>query len=188
MALSAIYRTGQRFGAGYVIDHLRGVLSDRAHGQGHDKLSTHGIGKELTVKQWQSVVRQLIALDYIRVDPAYGGLRLTRHCRALLKGTETLELRMDRKKKKERQAARKDLPPIEIEDEPLWEALRDLRMRLAKEQDVPPFVIFHDTTLRAMLAHRPEKLEEMARVHGVGEKKLDVYGEAFCELIAQYSS
>ncbi|MES1930155.1 ATP-dependent DNA helicase RecQ [Salinisphaera dokdonensis CL-ES53] len=188
MALSAVYRTGQRFGTGYVIDHLRGAASDRAKELGHDKLSTFGVGGEIETKQWRSVLRQLIALGHVRVDPAYGGLGLGPDCRDLLKGEETLELRVDRSGKRSRSRSRlkKELPPIELEDEPLWEALRELRLSLAKEQDVPPYVIFHDATLREMLARRPTAVGELADVPGIGEKKRDAYGRAFVDVIAAH--
>ncbi|MBS62693.1 DNA helicase RecQ [Salinisphaera sp.] len=189
MALSAIYRTGQRFGTGYVIDHLRGSASDRAVELGHDGLSTFGVGAEVETKQWRSIIRQLIALGYVRVDPGYGGLALGANCKPLLKGRETLELRVDRSGKRGRTRSRlkKELPPIEMEDEPLWEALRELRLRLAKEQDVPPYVIFHDATLREMLARRPTSTAELENVPGIGEKKRDAYGREFVDLIAEYA-
>ncbi|HET7313985.1 DNA helicase RecQ [Salinisphaera sp.] len=188
MALSAVYRTGQRFGTGYVIDHLRGAHSDRARRLGHDALSTAGIGVDLSAKQWRSIIRQLIALGYIRVEHAYGGLQLTEGCRELLRGDRSLELRVDRSAKRARRAIKKELPPIEIEDEPLWEALRALRLDLAREQDVPPYVIFHDATLREMLARRPTNIAELAEVPGVGEKKRDAYGRTFIDKIAEFST
>ena len=147
------------------------------------------MGAEVETKQWRSIIRQLIALGYVRVDPAYGGLALGAHCKPLLKGRETLELRVDRSGKRGRARSRlkKELPPIEMEDEPLWEALRELRLRLAKEQDVPPYVIFHDATLREMLARRPTSTAELENVPGIGEKKRDAYGREFVDLIAEYT-
>lgn len=190
MALSAIYRTGQRFGTGYIVEHLRGVSGDRARNQGHEDLSTFGVGNELETKAWRSILRQLIAHGHVRVDDAYGGLRLGGECKPLLKGEQTLELRVERKARAARSRSRikKDLPPVELEDEPLWEALRALRMEFAREQDVPPYVIFHDATLREMLARRPSHVSELAHVPGVGEKKRDAYGRAFVELICEHSS
>lgn len=187
MALSAIYRTGQRFGTSYIIDHLRGVAGDRSKKLGHDQLSTFGVGEAIETGTWRSVLRQLLALGYVRVDPAYGGLALASGCRDLLKGDETLELRVDRSAKRVRSRLKKELPPIELEDEPLWEALRTLRLELAREQDVPPYVIFHDATLREMLARRPTEVAALAAVPGIGEKKRDAYGRAFVELIDQYT-
>ncbi|MFC3104355.1 DNA helicase RecQ [Salinisphaera aquimarina] len=189
MALSAVYRTGQRFGAGYIVDHLRGVESDRASTTGHAQLSTFGVGADIEVGKWRSVVRQLIALGYLQVEhERFGGLRLAGQSKALIKGEQTLELRVDRSAKRSRSRLKKDLPPIEIEDEPLWEALRGLRTDLAKEQDVPPYVIFHDATLREMLARRPTSKHELEDVPGVGEKKRDAYGRAFIDLIAAHSA
>jgi len=189
MALSAIYRTGQRYGTGYIVDHLRGVGGDRAKDQGHEALSTFGVGNELENKAWRSILRQLIALGHVRVDDAYGGLQLAPECKPLLKGEQNLELRAERKASRSRTSARlkKDLPPIEIEDEPLWEALRALRMDFAREQDVPPYVIFHDATLREMLARRPTAVADLSQVPGVGEKKRDAYGRAFVELIEEHA-
>lgn len=186
-ALSAVFRTGQRFGTAYVVEHLRGVTSERSTRQGHDQLSTFGIGDELGDKPWRSVLRQLIALGYLQMDVAgYGGVCLTASSRPLLRGEQTLSLRVDRKEKNKRTQARMDAPPIEIEDEPLWEDLRALRLQLARDQDVPPYVIFHDSTLREMLARRPRDSAAMADVPGVGDKKLAAYGEAFTRVIAQH--
>ncbi len=188
IALSAIYRTGQRFGTGYIVDHLRGVHSERAESLGHDALSTAGLGADMAAKSWRSILRQLVALGYVRVEHAYGGLQLDGSCRELLRGEETLELRIDRKAGKSRtQRLKKDLPPIEIEDEPLWEALRAARTELAREADVPPYVIFHDATLRHMLAARPADMAAFAEVPGVGEKKREAYGKAFLDVIAAHA-
>jgi len=188
MALSAVYRTGQRFGAAYVVDHLRGVDSDRSTRFGHERLSTFGIGTELGQQQWRSVLRQLTALGHLHVDTAgYGGLRLSGASRTLLRGEQTLQLRVDRKDKRQRKSTPSDLPPIEIEDEPLWEALRALRTRLAREQDVPPYVVFPDRALREMLQRRPTDRAAFADVPGVGSAKLDAYGDVFTELIATFS-
>ncbi|MES1925317.1 DNA helicase RecQ [Salinisphaera sp. T31B1] len=189
MALSAVYRTGQRFGAGYVVDHLRGVESERASSTGHDKLSTFGIGQAVDIGKWRSLMRQLIALGYLQVDhERFGGLRLAGDSKALIKGECTLELRVDRSARRGRSRLKKDLPPIEIEDEPLWEALRTLRTELAREQDVPPYVIFHDATLREMLARRPTTTAELEHVPGVGQKKRDAYGRVFVDTISRYQT
>ncbi|RJS95102.1 DNA helicase RecQ [Salinisphaera sp. Q1T1-3] len=189
MALSAVYRTGQRFGTAHVIDHLRGVDSDRARQLGHDRLSTAGVGADLSAKQWRSVIRQLVALGYLRVEQAYGGLQLSPDCRGLLRGEQTLELRIDRSgRRKNASRLKKDLPPIELEDEALWDALRALRTELARENDVPPYVIFHDATLRHMLANKPTDLAALDGIPGVGAKKKDAYGRAFVETIERFCS
>ncbi len=190
MALSAVYRTGQRFGAGYIIEHLRGAPSDRACATGHDKLSTFGVGQEWATGQWRSLLRQLIALGYLQVDSArFGGLKLGGDCRSLLRGEIILQLRVDRGAKQARPRARskKDLPPVAREDEALWQALRGLRRQLAREQDVPPYVIFHDATLREMLNRRPTAIDELADISGIGEKKRAAYGAAFIELITEHT-
>ncbi|HLQ84955.1 MAG TPA: DNA helicase RecQ [Salinisphaeraceae bacterium] len=191
MALSAIYRTGQRFGVGYVVDHLRGKRSERGERLGHERLSTFAIGAdELGEQEWRSVLRQLIALGYAQVDVAgHGGLRLGQTSRALLRGEQSLHLRRDRSDRRQRRQrikAQRDAPPIELEDEPLWEDLRALRLRLAREQQVPPYVIFHDSTLREMLVQRPLDEEAMAAIAGVGAKKLAAYGAAFVRVIAEH--
>ena len=191
MALSAIYRTGQRFGVGYVVDHLRGKRSERGERLGHERLSTFAIGAdELGEQEWRSVLRQLIALGYAQVDVAgHGGLRLGQTSRALLRGEQSLHLRRDRSDRRQRRQrikAQRDAPPIELEDEPLWEDLRALRLRLAREQQVPPYVIFHDSTLREMLVQRPLDEQAMAAIAGVGAKKLAAYGAAFVRVIAEH--
>jgi len=191
MALSAIYRTGQHFGVGYVVDHLRGKRSERGERLGHERLSTFAIGAdELGEQEWRSVLRQLIALGYAQVDVAgHGGLRLGQTSRALLRGEQSLHLRRDRSDRRQRRQrikAQRDAPPIELEDEPLWEDLRALRLRLAREQQVPPYVIFHDSTLREMLVQRPLDEQAMAAIAGVGAKKLAAYGAAFVRVIAEH--
>ena len=121
------------------------------------------------------------------MDQGYGGLALGTGCRPLLKGEEELALRVDRSAARTRTRLKKELPPIELEDEPLWEALRSLRMELAREQDVPPYVIFHDATLREMLSRRPTDVRQLADVPGIGEKKRDAYGRAFVDVIAEHT-
>jgi ATP-dependent DNA helicase RecQ len=188
MLLSAVYRTGQRFGAQYLVEHLRGDDSERARRFGHTQLSTFGIGAERSAREWRSVIRQLVALGYVDADlDGYGGLRLGTRARPLLRGDETLQLRIDRKpekKRSKRAAAASDIAP---QDAALWEALRDERKRLAAEQGVPGYVIFHDATLREMVAQRPASEEEFLALTGVGQKKLEAYGPTFLRVIAAYS-
>ncbi|HET7370076.1 MAG TPA: DNA helicase RecQ [Gammaproteobacteria bacterium] len=188
--LSAVYRTGQRFGAQYLIGHLRGDGEERAERFGHTKLSTFGIGEDLKPKQWRSVIRQLTARGYLEADvEGYGGLQLGERARPLLRGDETLHLRRDRKPEKQKQSkapkARIDIAP---EDENLWEALRIVRRELADQQGVPGFVIFHDATLREMVAHRPATEDEFLALNGVGQKKLEAYGADFMRAIAQHGN
>ena len=180
--LSAVYRTGQRFGANYLVEHLRGEADSRAGRLGHTRLSTFGVGEELDEKQWRSVIRQLLARGYLETEPEGGGLCLTRNAAALLRGEQRVRLRKDRKAGRGKaRAAAKDMTPAEGE---LWEALRAERRRLADAQDVPAFVIFSDATLREMVVHRPMSKDEFLMLNGVGEKKLASYADAFLDIIA----
>jgi len=187
-ALSTVYRTGQRFGVNYIIDVLSGKDDDRIRSNRHDQISTYGIGNEHTGVEWRSIFRQLIAQGYLNVDvDGYGALKLTEKCRPVLRGEQTLQLRKITKpeKVKKEKGARKqhDLRSI---DEPLFEALRTLRLSLAQEQGVPPYVIFHDTTLTEMTRTRPTTEETLRYISGVGEQKLKHYGQQFLEEIAKY--
>jgi ATP-dependent DNA helicase RecQ len=182
MALSAAYRTGQRFGVNHLIDVLRGAETDRIIQWDHHQLPTYGVGKELDANQWRSVFRQLVARGYFRVDlEGFGGLQLEEKCRALLKGEERIDLRREIKQTIARKQTRTPLPAdIDIG---LWEALRDCRRRLAEAQGVPPYVIFHDSTLQEMCAVQPTTLEQFGLLTGVGERKREKYGESFIAVI-----
>ena len=188
-ALSCVYRTGQRFGANHIIDVLRGSDSEKLRRFGHHQLSTYGIGLSLSTTEWRSVLRQLVANGLLEVDPeGYGGLRLTELCRPVLKGEKTLHLRRDARPVKTETPRRAAAPAAVNEaDQPLWEALRALRKQLADEQGIAPFMVFHDRTLREMLANKPRTLDEMAEVSGVGAAKLEHYGEAFLAVLAETS-
>ncbi|MBB6097948.1 ATP-dependent DNA helicase RecQ [Deinobacterium chartae] len=186
-ALSAVYRTGQRFGAGHLIDVLQGRETERVRSFRHHTLSTFGVGQDLSDRQWRSVLRQLTALGYLGTDAAgHGSLLLTSRAAAVLRGEERVELRREAERPKRAAAvrARAELP--EVESPELWEALRACRMTFAKAQGVPPYVVFTDVTLRALEAHRPRSLAEMAAIPGVGQSKLERYGEAFLEVIAPF--
>ncbi|SNB55752.1 ATP-dependent DNA helicase RecQ [Marinobacter sp. es.042] len=188
-ALSCVFRTGQRFGVTYLIDVLRGSENERILQSGHHQVSTYGIGTELSANEWKSVYRQLVANGYLRADPeGYGALQLTEQCRPLLKGRQTIELRKDPEIKKATGRAnggRSGSPVSEqITDKAGWEALRACRKELADKQGVPPYVIFHDTTLFGMLERKPRTLDELAEVSGVGAAKLEKYGEIFLQTIA----
>ncbi|MEE4639039.1 MAG: DNA helicase RecQ [Wenzhouxiangella sp.] len=182
-ALSCVYRTGQRFGAGHVIDVLLGNASDRITSLGHDQLSTFGIGADLDRKTWQSVLRQLLALGHLQPDPAgHGGLQLSERCRPLLKGEQQVQLRRDAVPVRRQRAAGSR---VEVDTEsPQWQALRQWRLETAREQGVPPYVIFHDATLAAILEARPRTLDELAQVTGVGQHKLVQYGDDVLNVIA----
>ncbi len=185
-ALSSIYRTEQRFGVNYIIDILLGKTDERIQRNGHDQISTFGIGKELSNIEWRSVFRQLIALGFIDIDlERHGALRLTEKCRPILRGEQQLELRklsVEEKATKEK----KQKSAVRPQDEELWEALRSLRMGIASESGVPPYVIFHDSTLQEMVKKRPLSLNEMDRISGVGEQKLKRYGKQFLDEIAKH--
>jgi ATP-dependent DNA helicase RecQ len=186
MALSCVYRTGQRFGANYVIDILLGKTDERIERNRHDQISTWGIGTHLSNNQWRSVFRQLLAFAYLQADnDTYGGLRLTQRARPLLRGDENLYLReiADKTDKPRKHTNR---VVIEQTNQPLFERLRKLRKTLAEEHGVPPYVIFHDKTLHEMAAVQPLELEQMAELSGVGDKKLSRFGQDFLREIEDF--
>jgi ATP-dependent DNA helicase RecQ len=181
-ALSAVYRTGQRFGVSHLIDVLRGADNDKIKQFNHQSLTTYGVGKDLDNKQWRSVFRQLVARSFLSVDlERFGALRLEEKCRPLLKGEQEIALRLDTAQSETRQQTKTALPS-DI-DVTLWEALRECRREFAEEHSVPPYVIFHDRSLKEMCATLPRNLMQFGRITGVGERKLDKYGEAFLQVI-----
>ncbi len=189
-ALSCVSRTGQRFGAGYLIDVLRGLENERIQRFGHDRIPTHGVGADLDPYSWRSVFRQLVARGLLSVDmEGYGSLKLTESSRPVLRGEEEVLMRRDLRpgRAAKKRKPKEPLPPPDPAtwDEELWEALRARRTDLAKTQKVPPYVIFHDSTLREMVEQRPRTLEEFERLSGVGETKLRRYGEEFLAVIAE---
>jgi len=181
-ALSCVYRVGQRFGMMHVIDVLRGSQNHRILELRHDKLSTYGIGKELSQDAWSGLIRQLVHLGYLEQNLAnYSVLRLTERARPLLKGEERLELarpRDSRVVEKKSTAAKK--PGY---DGALFQELRELRKAIADEQQVPPFVVFADATLAEMAAQKPRDKWELLKITGVGQHKLARYGDAFLRVI-----
>ena len=190
-ALSTIYRSGQLFGTNYVIDILLGRTNERIVKNSHDKLSTYGIGKELKEHDWRQLLRQLIAQGYINVDvEGHGSLKLSEKCRPLLRGEENLQMHKPREetaptssREKKAKTKAKELQPW---DAPLFEALRAKRTELASEQNVPPYVIFHDATLISMAQRRPINPNELQFIQGVGETKLERYGEIFLRIIKDH--
>jgi ATP-dependent DNA helicase RecQ len=186
-ALSCVYRTGQRFGVVHLIEVLRGGESERIRQFGHDKLSTYGIGTDLDVKAWRGVFRQLVAAGLLEVDSeGFGGLRLTDASRAVLTGVQTVTLRKELpSKKRERDGGPRTGVPVQSQDLHLFRALRDLRARLAREQNVPAYVIFHDSTLRNIAEKRPESMGELGQVGGIGGAKLERYGADVLEIIRE---
>jgi ATP-dependent DNA helicase RecQ len=182
MALSCVYRTGQLFGAGHVIDVLRGNSNEKIHSFAHQNLTTYGIGKELTAEEWKSIFRQLVARGLLDVDSRFGGLLLNDSCRSILRGEEKIQLRRDLKIALSSGPQKRDYA-VDPEDLTLWNALRACRKRLAEEHAVPPYVIFHDATLREMLEFRPVTPEKLRTITGVGDSKLKRFGDSFLEVI-----
>lgn len=189
-ALSCVYRTGQRFGAGHVIDVLRGADTARIRQFAHQSLSTWGIGKDFDDLRWRSVFRQLVAAGLLKVDiEQFGALQLTDTARAVLRGESVVRMRKDAVvaslgKTARRSAEARHVPTFDdAEVEARFVALRELRSRLAKAQGVPPYVIFHDSTLRAIAEAAPEDLDELAEVGGVGVRKLERYGEDVLQVL-----
>ena len=184
-ALSVIYRTDQRFGVGHLVDVLLGQETDKIIQFNHHQLPLFGIGTELTAKEWQSVFRQLVAGGHAIADAdRFGGLVLTEKCRPLLRGEQSIQFRKDPVQKTAKKLTKTPLP--EDIDIALWEALRAHRRELAEEQGVPPYVIFHDSTLQAMAELMPTTLEAFADLPGVGIRKLDKYGQGFISVIKQH--
>ena len=193
--LSNIYRTGQRFGVGHVVDVLRGQMTDKTTQFQHQNLSTFGIGSERSAKQWKSIARQLIAQGFIKVNQErFGAIELTEKSRAILKGEIQLFLREDMLSAKPlrttpgQKAKRKRYGNVSEQDRELWDALKDKRKELADEQGVPPYHIFHDATLMEMMEHRPQDHGELLTMNGVGEVKLERYGDDFLGVLCEYSN
>ena len=186
--LSCILRTGQMFGGGYVIDVLLGKTSERMENFGHTSLSTFGIGTEHTAKDWQSLIRQLVARGYLFVDmDAHGGLKVTQEGIDFLKEKPALQLRLDPKSiggTNTAKSGKKTDPALSLEseaDQALFAALKALRMEIAKENNIPPYVVFHDKTLIDMVLRKPLSLMAMSSVPGVGQSKLEKYGQVFLD-------
>ncbi|OYT97784.1 MAG: DNA helicase RecQ [Pseudomonas sp. PGPPP3] len=186
-ALSAIYRSGQRYGVGHLVDLLLGRDNDKVRSLGHQHLSVFGVGNALSEGEWRTLFRQLVARGLADVDlEGYGGLRLSETCRPLLRGEEPLQLRREPKPQSSgagKGAGSSASQLVRIEEREQWEALRTLRRNLAQEHSVPPYVIFPDATLLEMLRSKPGSLAEMAQVSGVGARKLERYGMAFLEVL-----
>jgi ATP-dependent DNA helicase RecQ len=189
MALSCVYRTGQRFGVGHLIDVLLGKSTPKVQQFNHQQLSTFGIGKDLVATQWSSIYRQLVAAGLINVDiEGFGGLKLAEVSRPVLRGEQEVWLRRDaepekRKTTKAERGSRIREAFAGANDDPLWKALKAKRMELAREQAVPPYVIFHDSTLLEILNRKPQTLHEMGQISGVGQAKLAKYGDEFLQVV-----
>ncbi|MCB0325451.1 MAG: DNA helicase RecQ, partial [Bdellovibrionales bacterium] len=187
-ALSAVYRTGQRFGAAYLVDVLMGVDTERIRSFGHHRLPTFGVGKDLDRNTWMGVFRQLVAKGLLGVDiEGYGGFYLTEDSRPVIKGECELTLRRDTIPTK--RSGLKSRPPAKAqvnlsnEQQQIFDRLRNRRLELARELNVPPYVIFHDRTLKEMAERLPQNDAELRSISGVGERKLEQYGRVFLEVL-----
>ena len=183
-AMSTIYRSGQRYGATHLIDILLGKSTPKIRECGHDHLSTYGIGKDLSESQWRSTLRQLVATGILDVN-AHGGLQLTDACRPILRGEQSVQLRRVTEQAKSSASSKSPLTFANDADRELWAALRQCRSRLAEEQNVPAYVIFADATLQQMLEKRPQSLESLRDISGVGDRKLELYGTEFLAVLRQ---
>jgi ATP-dependent DNA helicase RecQ len=186
-ALSAVHRTGQRFGVTYLVDVLQGKDNERIKRFGHDTLSVYGVGSELDAQQWRSVFRQLIAHNLLSVDiEGHGNLCLTEACRPVLRGEQKLLLRKESRQEKSSRKGRKPFNTSRAADAQLWEALRACRKQLAESNNVPPYVIFHDASLVEMVERQPQNREQFSTISGVGKSKLEKYAEDFLAVIQSH--
>ncbi len=189
MALSCVFRTGQRFGVVHLIDVLLGKNTPKVTQFGHEQLSTFGIGKAFSQPQWSGVFRQLVSGGFIEADmEAYGGIKLTEAARPVLRSEIEVWLRRDevsqqQKASKAQRGATAKEEYQEVSDDPIWHALKAKRMELAREQGVPPYVIFHDSTLLEILNRRPSNLNDMGSITGIGQAKLMRYGDIFLQVL-----
>ncbi|MFT5588747.1 MAG: ATP-dependent DNA helicase RecQ [Bradyrhizobium sp.] len=190
--LSAIYRVDQRFGAGHVLDVLRGIESDKIKQWRHDQLSVFGIGSALSEAEWRAILRQSIALGLVAVDyESYNALKLTDAAKPVLRGGEQVQLREYQKPVKAKRAASGKAPKGYVEnelsglDQVIFDKLRWWRVETARKHNVPAYVIFHDATMREIAKARPGSLDDLRGVSGVGEKKLETYGAEIVGLIAE---
>ncbi len=189
--LSCVYRTGQRFGVTHLIDVLLGKDNEKIKRFQHHQLSVYGIGAEVDAREWGSIIRQLTATGLLAPDPhGHGGLCLTEQSRAVLRGEQTIWLRkLPRKQARAKKPTAKSLPPAQSLNHDgalLFEKLRDLRLELARAQNVPPYVIFHNTTLMDMANQKPRDVAALAEIAGVGQVKLQRYGDDFLQAINNF--
>ena len=187
MALSAVYRTGQRFGMVYVVDVLLGVAEKRIIQFGHDQQSTFGIGKEWSKPEWQNIFRQLVSRNLLMVDVnEYNGIKITKKGFAFLKRKESIEFRkLSLKRKATRNKASRTSKPVldNVTEQNLFEKLKEARQVMAKKRRVPAYVIFHDKTLIELAEIRPQSFEEMLEINGIGEAKLKKFGQTLLDVI-----
>jgi ATP-dependent DNA helicase RecQ len=182
--LAAVYRTGQRFGAGHIVDVLTGKVTDKVTQFGHQDQPVFGQGKDIDQRSWQSVIRQLTAMGLITVDHSFGALHLGEGSREVFRGERKVTLRRDRPRKAaETRRSLQNAVALPGPAQALFDALRAERASIAKAQGVPPYVVFHDTTLREMAMDRPQTMTELATISGVGESKLKRYGAEFLAVL-----
>ncbi len=188
-ALSCVYRTGQRFGAVYLTDVLMGRDNERIVRFGHDQIKTFGVGREFSSRQWRSVFRQLTASGLLSVNMArISGFRLTEKSWPVLKGEQAVRMRVDPEPVKQERAKKAKKPKmapdnLQPADLPLWEKLRALRLAISRDLDIPPYVVFHDSTLAAMASSKPSSIEDLLHISGVGQAKAEKYGKQFLDVI-----
>ncbi len=183
-AMAAVYRTGQRFGTQHIVDVLLGKKTEKVAEFGHEKQAVFGQGKDIDQRTWMSVLRQLTAMGLIVIDHAYGALHLSDEARPVFKGERKITLRRDRPRRAtETRRALQSAIQLPADAQPLFDALRAERAAIAKSQGVPPYVVFHDTTLRAMALERPKTLAELGTIPGIGESKLKRYGAEFLAVL-----
>ena len=193
-ALSCVYRTGQMFGAGYLVDVLRGKSTERTRKFQHESLPTFGVGEDLSDNEWRSVFRQLVAGGYLDVDLDKGGFRLSPKSHGVLKGQESISFRRDPRVSNSKNSTKPRsksgaVPELDNPEEiRFFEELRILRTDIAQEKGIAPYLIFHDSTLKDMVLLKPRNVDDMRLVNGVGERKLELYGERFLTLIKSHQS
>ncbi|MGE0259823.1 MAG: RecQ family ATP-dependent DNA helicase, partial [Alphaproteobacteria bacterium] len=186
-ALSAAYRTGERFGAHHLADVLVGNRTERVARFGHDRIKTFGVGAEFDARAWLSVIRQLVAQGHLLPDPdGHGGLMLGPSARAVLRGETPIRFRTEPKRERRRKSGPTERPAAALDPDAdaLWTALRAWRLDEARSQEVPPYVIFHDATLIEVARRRPTSLATLSTIPGIGRSKLDRYGAAVLGVIA----
>ncbi len=189
-ALSAVHRTGQRFGAAHLIDVLRGADTEKVRATGHDRLPTYGKGEDIAKDEWRSILRQLVATGFLRLDvKGHGGLSITARGRELLRGEEAFHYRKDTRPPSKKAAPKPGSPQAELSESEgaLFDALKERRMALARERGVPAYVIFPDRALADMARRRPVSKIEFAQVHGVGAAKLRDFAAPFLATIAEHA-
>ena len=189
MVMSAIYRTGQYFGANHIIDVVRGVESAKVKQKGHDKIQTFGVGRTASADFWKTFIRQLVSSKYLKINiQKYGALQITPEGEKVLKGEEEYFYRkidLNKPIKEKRIKAEVIDSDTLNEEKELLSSLKSTRLQLAKKRRVPAYIIFPDATLHQMILHKPQTLEELGQLNGVGPQKLDKYGEVFLNVIKE---